>query len=96
MSSLCLDNEDEQAAQDRTLGVPINQVEVWRRLARKRKLRASSVLKDTQSAWTNLLWQLLAKPVMNLHWSLFKRATGSLDEPEEDRGPCQLGGAFSK
>ena len=55
--------------------MPLNQIAEWRKLARKRNLRAALFLNDGHSQWVNLLWLTLAAPLMQVHWSLFKHAT---------------------
>lgn len=75
------DNERDE----RELEVPVNEIERWKKLARARNLRALHAIGDSQFAWANLLWLILAAPVMRIHWDLFKHSTfHGLMSPEEE------------
>ena len=77
------DSENER--DERELEVPVNEIERWKKLARARNLRALHAIGDSQFAWANLLWLVLAAPVMRIHWDLFKHSTfHGLMSPEEE------------
>ena len=73
---------DEQASEDKGVGVPVNEVQKWRRLARKRNKKALAFLTDPECRFVNMMWVHIAAPVMRLHWSLFRNATWFSDRPE--------------
>ena len=69
--------------EDKALDAPINEAKKWRKLARKRNLRACRFLNDETSSWLNMLFVVLVEPVMTLHWQLFRHATWFSDRPVE-------------
>ena len=76
------DAEDEGAA----LGAPLDQTKVWRRLARKRQKKATLFLSDPEARWSTLLWAVVTFPVMQIHYSLFKRGTWMTERPASENG----------
>ena len=75
-------NSEGQASEDRELGVPVNEVKRWRRLARRRNKKAMLFMDDEECRFANMMWTHLAAPVMILHWSLFRNATWWSDRPD--------------
>ena len=69
------DESSDQNKEDEELGVPRNEVKKWRKLARKRNLRAMHFMSDPQSLFVNILWTLVSEPVMDLHGLFFSQAT---------------------
>jgi hypothetical protein len=77
------ESDDDSNAADERLGVPINEAKRWRILARRRNLRAAHYLGDPQTQWVNMVWVLLAEPLMMLHGSLFSSATWYSDRDRD-------------
>lgn len=80
-------SEDEEA---KALGAPVNEMKTWRKLAKLRNLKACFFLSDEESKFMNMLWLVIASPVMKLHWMLFHTATWHSERPAppaDGRGP---------
>ena len=69
------EQENSGDAEDEALKVPINEVERWKKLARKRNAKAQRFLCDDDSRFVNMLWLHIAAPRMRIHWILFKTCT---------------------
>ena len=69
------EQENSGDAEDEALQVPINEVERWKKLARKRNAKAQRFLCDDNARFANMLWLHIAAPRMKLHWILFKTCT---------------------
>ncbi|CAE7907967.1 SSRP1 [Symbiodinium sp. KB8] len=76
------EQENSGDAEDEALKVPINEVERWKKLARKRNAKAQRFLCDDDSRFVNMLWLHIAAPCMRLHWILFKTCTWFSDRPK--------------
>jgi hypothetical protein len=89
------DESDLSNEEDRKLEVPVNESRKWRVLARRRNMRATNFLSESQSLWINLLWCHLASGCMSLHARLFKNATWFTDRsPRELSRARHLLGTF--
>ncbi|CAE7314521.1 SSRP1, partial [Symbiodinium necroappetens] len=76
------EQENSGDAEDEALKVPINEVERWKKLARKRNAKAQRFLCDDDSRFVNMLWLHIGAPCMRLHWILFKTCTWFSDRPK--------------
>ena len=65
------ESEDE----GRDLGAPLDQTKMWRKLAMKRQIKASTFMQDEDSKWLTLLWAAVTSPIMVVHYKLFKQGT---------------------
>ena len=65
------ESEDE----GRDLGAPLDQTKMWRKLAMKRQIKASTFMQDEDSQWLTLLWAAVTSPIMVVHYKLFKQGT---------------------
>ena len=87
------DESEEENREDQELGVPLNEIKRWRKLARKRNLRAMHFMSQKQTLFLNILWMLVSEPAMNLHGLFFSQATWfSHRDPEKaERRRLMLG-----
>ena len=87
------DESEEENREDQELGVPLNEIKRWRKLARKRNLRAMHFMSQKQFLFLNILWMLVSEPAMNLHGLFFSQATWfSHRDPEKaERRRLMLG-----
>ena len=91
------EQENSGDAEDEALKVPINEVERWKKLARKRNAKAQRFLCDDDSRFVNMLWLHIAAPCMRIHWILFKTCTWysdrslANDSPDGEEVPLSLG-----
>lgn len=69
------EEDSESDREGQALGVPADENKAWRKLARMRVRKACFFLSDPQSRWMTALWSTLTKPVMRVHFALFKYAT---------------------
>ena len=53
-------SEDE----GRDLGAPLDQTKMWRKLAMKRQIKASTFMQDEDAQWLTLLWAAVTSPIM--------------------------------
>ena len=65
------ESEDE----GRDVGAPLDQTKMWRKLAMKRQIKASTFMQDEDSKWLTLLWAAVTSPIMLFHYKLFKQGT---------------------
>ena len=92
--------EEDSGSEDegQAVGAPVDESKAWRRLARVRVRKACHFLSDKQSNWMTCLWCVLTKPVMRVHFALYKYATWLSErveghEVEEDEVDAEeLGG----
>ena len=66
------DREAEDAAA--SVGLPLDERAEWRRVANQRRVKAFEFVEDREAAFYNLLWLVIASPILVLHWKLFKHA----------------------
>ena len=73
--------EEEQAEEQEAegLALPLDEREAWKRIANQRRLKAAQFAQDKEASWANLVWLVVASPILVLHWKLFKRAKWSLE-----------------
>ena len=64
----------EAAAAAAAVGLPLDERAEWRRVANQRRLKTVEFLEDREAAFGNLLWLVIAAPILTLHWKLFKHA----------------------
>ena len=76
------ESDSEEGSEDRALAVPANEAKRRRKLARKRNKKAAHFVVDEDCGFLNMLWVFISKPVMTLHWSLFRNATWYSDRPD--------------
>lgn len=92
LSERASSESSDENPEDKALGVPLNEVKKWRKLARKRNEKARKFIGDRDALFSNMLWLYTASPIMNLHWKLFKTETWHCDRPKnsEDQ-PIRVG-----
>ena len=64
----------DAAAAAAAVGLPLDERAEWRRVANQRRLKTVEFLEDREAAFFNLLWLVIAAPILTLHWRLFKHA----------------------
>ena len=67
-------SDGEAAAAAAGVGLPLDERAEWRRVANQRRLKTVQFLEDPEAAFYNLLWLVIAAPILTLHWQLFKHA----------------------
>ena len=70
------DQEGEAGAAAAGVGLPLDERAEWRRVANQRRLKTVEFAEDKEAAFYNLLWLVIASPILVLHWKLFKHAGG--------------------
>lgn len=88
------EESSEEEDEGQAVGVPLDESKAWRKLARQRVRKACHFLSDKESSWMTSLWCVLTKPIMRVHFSLFKHATWLSErveenETNEEEGPEQ-------
>ena len=68
------DQEGEARAAAAGVGLPLDERAEWRRVANQRRLKTVEFVEDKEAAFYNLLWLVIASPILVLHWKLFKHA----------------------
>ena len=76
---------DEQAE---AVGLPLDERAAWKRVADKRRVKSVEFVADKDASWGNLVWLVIASPMLVLHWKLFKHAKWSseVDVRKEEAG----------
>ena len=75
------------------LGQPIDQTKLWRKLARRRQRKAAAFVQDTESCFLTLLWSVLTRPIMVIHFSLFKHSKWFTERDQTDEDISAFGRA---
>ncbi|CAE7841126.1 unnamed protein product, partial [Symbiodinium necroappetens] len=79
------DSVDEQAE---AVGLPLDERAAWKRVADKRRVKSVEFVADKDASWGNLVWLVIASPMLVLHWKLFKHAKwcSEADSTNEEPG----------
>ena len=82
------EEEGEEQRQAEAVGLPLDERIAWKRVANKRRLKATEFVQDPEASWGNLVWLIIASPILTLRWKLFKHAKWSveIDTAKEDLG----------
>ena len=87
------EEEGEEQRQAEAVGLPLDERIAWKRVANQRRLKATEFVQDPEASWGNLVWLIIASPILTLHWKLFKHAKWSV---EIDTAKEELGSIIKK
>lgn len=85
------ENREQEEQQAEAVGLPLDERAAWKRVADKRRLKAAEFVQDKDASWGNLMWLVIASPILVLHWKLFKHAKWSTEmDPRKHEEPGRI------
>ena len=85
------ENREQEEQQAEAVGLPLDERAAWKRVADKRRVKSAEFVQDKDASWGNLMWLVIASPILVLHWKLFKHAKWSTElDPKKHEEPGRI------